>query len=830
VITKRVSLPLEKVFQMSMLRRIACLLVAGVLSSGSLQAASPRLTVINPRGVQRGIEHELTFTGTNLADAQGVLFYDTGIEVLEVKGEGNTAKVKVRVAPDCRLGEHVAQLRTASGISDYRTLYVEDLPVVNEVEPNSEFSSPQAISLNCVVNGTIGSEDVDYFVIDAKQGERISAEIVAMRLSSAMFDPYVAILDEKRFELATNDDTALALQDGFVSIVAPADGKYIIEVRESAYAGGNTYRLHVGTFPRPRIAFPAGGKLGDTVDVEFLGLPTGELKQSIVLPSSPVTDFGVFAEDAQGRAPTPNTFRLFEHGNSFEVEPNNELAQATPVELPLAMNGIIEAPGDIDCFTFEAAKGAVYEVECYARRVRSELDPVLNIYHADGRSIAGNDDSRGPDSYLRFTVPADGKYIVRITDHLGRGGPGFVYRVEFQGVVPALTLGIPRNERYGQYRQQVFVPKGNRFGTIISANRVNFGGELALLGENLPPGITMHCDPMPANQNVMPVVFEATADAELNGALVNFLAKHTDPNQNIQGGFVNRADYLVAAPGQSLYRWKDVDRLAMAVIEEVPFHLEIVEPKIPLVRDGSMDLKIIATKREGWDEDIAVQMPYRSPGVAGPPSVTIPKGQTEVVYQVNAAANAEIKSWKVFALGSSQGMWASSNLTKLDVAESFVKFELQRTACEQGQEAQVLCKVNHATAFEGDAKAELVGIPPKVTVEAVNFNKETQEVTFTLKTQTDSPVGKHALFCQLSIPQNGEVIQSRGGTVEFQIDQPLPAAVTPPAAPMPAAPVVAAPATPAAAPVAPPAPPKPLTRLEKLRLAAQERQKAESEQ
>ena len=33
----------------------------------------------------------------------------------------------------------------------------------------------------------------------------------------------------------------------------------------------------------------------------------------------------------------------------------------------------------------------------------------------------GNDDSRGPDSFFRVTIPADGDYILRITDHLGRG-------------------------------------------------------------------------------------------------------------------------------------------------------------------------------------------------------------------------------------------------------------------------------------------------------------------------------------------------------------------------------------------------------------------------
>ncbi len=801
-------------------------LTLAVISLSVAQAASPRLSSITPRGIQRGVEHTITFNGSNLGDAQEIFFYDSGFEVLEVKGEGNNATVKVKVAADCRLGEHVAQVRTASGVSDYRTLWVEDLPVMDEAEPNSDFDSPQQIELNRVINGNVANEDVDYYIVSASKGQRITAEIVAMRLSTAMFDPYVAILDEKRFELATNDDTALALQDGFASIIVPEDGKYIIEVRESAYAAGNNYRLHVGTFPRPKVAYPAGGKMGEEIEVKFLGMPSGEHVQKIKLPAKPVTDYGVFAVDGGGTAPTPNDFRLFDHGNAFEQEPNNDVKQGTPAELPNAFNGIIQEPGDIDCFKFAAKKGQVFEVECYARRIRSGLDPVMNLYYADGRGIAGNDDSRGPDSYIRFTVPEDAEYVVRITDHLGRGGPDLVYRIEFQPVQPSLKLGIPRTERYGQYRQQVYVPKGNRFGTLISASRSNFGGELVLLGENLPPGITMHCDPMPANQTAMPVVFEATADAQLNGALVDFLAKHADPNQNIQGGFGNRADYIISGPGQSLYRWKDVDRLAMAVIDEIPFHIEIVEPKVPLVRDGSMNVKIVAKKKEGWDEQINIQFPYRPPGVGASSSVNIPKGQTEVLYPINANGGAEIKKWRVYALGTAGGMWASTQLANLEIADAYARFELQRAACEQGQEALVLCKINHTTPFEGEAKAELIGIPPKVTVEALTFTKDTQELTFTLKTLPDSPVGKHNLYCQLTIPQNGESIVSRAGNVELQIDKPLPPPPNQP--PPPPTPAPKAEPSPTPQPVAEQPKAKPLTRLEKLRLAAKQRQEAKN--
>jgi hypothetical protein len=240
-----------------------------------------------------------------------------------------------------------------------------------------------------------------------------------------------------------------------------------------------------------------------------------------------------------------------------------------------------------------------------------------------------------------------------------------------------------------------------------------------------------------------------------------------------------------------------------------------------------MQVKVTAKKKEGWDEDINIQFPYRSPGVGASSSVNLPKGQTEVFYPINASGNAEIKNWRMFVLGTAGGMWASSQLATLQVADAYARFELQRAACEQGQEALVLCKINHTTPFEGEAKAELVGIPPKVTVEPLTFTKDTTELTFTLKTQADSPIGKHSLFCQITIPQNGESIVSRAGNVELQIDKPLPPEPNQP--PPPPANVAAQPAPTPAQPAEQPKA-KPLTRLEKLRLSAKQRQEAKQNQ
>ena len=91
--------------------------------------------------------------------------------------------------------------------------------------------------MNVTVNGIAANEDIDYYEMQAKKGERITVEVEGIRLGLTLFDPYVAILNARRFELATSDDNAFIWQDGFVSLVAPEDGKYVIAVREAAYAG-----------------------------------------------------------------------------------------------------------------------------------------------------------------------------------------------------------------------------------------------------------------------------------------------------------------------------------------------------------------------------------------------------------------------------------------------------------------------------------------------------------------------------------------------------------------------------------------------------------------
>ncbi len=269
-------------------------------------AATPSLTAVRPVGGQRGTELDVTFSGARLGDAAEIVFYQPGIAALSIKKvNDNAVTARLKIAPDCALGLHDLRVRTRSGISELRTFSVGALKEVTEVEPNNDFAKPQPIAMNVTVNGVADNEDVDYFVVDAKKGDRISAEVEGHRLGIFEFDPYVAILNAKRFELGASDDAALVLRDGFTSIIAPEDGKYIIQVRESAYSGNGAclYRLHVGNFPRATAVMPAGGKPGETLDVRWIGDAAGETTTKVTLPASISSEFGLVRQDDKGCLP-----------------------------------------------------------------------------------------------------------------------------------------------------------------------------------------------------------------------------------------------------------------------------------------------------------------------------------------------------------------------------------------------------------------------------------------------------------------------------------------------------------------------------------------------
>ena len=810
------------------MRRVLIAVAVSVLLAPVWAAASsPQLGSLAPRGAQRGTDIEVLFNGARLEDAQEILFYEPGITVTKLEAVNtNQVKAMLKIAPDCQLGAHRVRVRTATGISDLHPIMIGNLPSVAEVEPNSDFATPQVILMNTTVTGVADNEDVDYYVIDAKKGDRISAEVEAIRLGISLFDVYVAIMNSARFELSSSDDNALVWQDGIASIIAPEDGKYIIQVRESSYGGnGNCqYRVHVGNFPRPLATLPAGGKIGEPLTVKFLGDVGGDKDQPITLTANGLDKFPIFAQDDKGVAPSPNWLRVSDFGNALEVEPNETHDNATKFAAPMALNGVLGQPGDTDNFRFTATKGQVFDIRIHARSIRSPLDPVLYIFAAGGGAIAGNDDSGGPDSFLRFTAPNDGDFVVNVGDHLKNGGPTYAYRVELSPVKPMLKLTVAEFVQYVQ--PTVSIPKGNRYAVMINASRIDCGGNVSIKGLDLPPGVTIEAPLLAANLSSVPVMFVAAADAPVGGKLVDLVGVLEDAEKKpILEGHLQQDVVLIRGQNQIPFWTESVPRLATAVTDEAPFSVEIVEPKVPIVHDGQMGLKVIAKRKEGFKAPIKIDMLWLPPGINASREVSIPEGQTEAIIPMNAAGNAQVADWKIAINASATvgngSIQICSPFATLKVAERYLTFTYEQAAVEQGKETELVVKVAKAKDYTGPAKVTLIGLPNKVTTDPMDVNKDLAELIFKIKTDKESPAGNHKnLFCQVIVIENGEPILHILGGGALRIDVPLPPKKDAPP-PMPvvaAAPVVAAPVA--------PAPMKRLTRLEQLRLDQAEREKA----
>ncbi|MCW1921459.1 PPC domain-containing protein [Luteolibacter arcticus] len=793
-------------------RATLSLLLGGTAFAGF----TPVLNLIEPRGGQRGTELEMHFYGERLDGLQELLAYDPGIEVRSIAVENDKhASAKIFIKPDAPLGEHGLRVRTAGGVSYLRSFFVGQFPTVSEVDPNDKPDQAQRIELNTTVQGVAKQEDVDYYVCSLKKGQRFTAEVEAMRLGRTMFDAYVAIVDPKGFEIASCDDAPLLRTDAFVSTIIPEDGDYRVLVREAAYEGNDNcqYRVSIGTFPRPTGVFPAGAKPGETIEFKFIGDPAGEFAESIAIPADAQGRFPLFPKRDGLTAPSPVWIRVSPLNHVAEAEPNGSTKQATKLpDPPCAAHGVIGENGDVDFLSFKAKKGENLTLKVLGRELRSPLDAVLAIRDAKGKSLANNDDQGGPDSILQWAAPEDGDYTATIRDQLKRGGADFTYRLEITRREPVVAATLPVVERDNSQKWKVInVPRGNRYAAVINVTRENVGCDLAFSADSLPAGVSLKAPVFHRSVNATPVVFEAAGDAPVAGSLYRFKVKSTGDAPPVEGPLRDTVHH-VEINNQGAYHSAESDRIAVAVIEEAPFRLELDPPAVPIVKNGSMQLKVRAQRTEGYKEAINLRFLWNPPGIGTPVNITMAGDQSEALYEVNANGDAAPGEWQICVLGEANTpkgpVLVSTSLVTLKIAEPYLGMAIDMAATEQGKPTTVLCKVEYPGKFTVNATAELLGLPHGATTQPVSFPHGQAEVHFPVEIAADAAVGKHtAMFCRVTVPENGTTILhqvGQGGTL--RIDKP--AANTPPPQPVAKTEDKPAPTAPAA---------KPLSRLEQLR-------------
>src|ERR1041385_6170319 len=272
----------------------------------------------------------------------------------------------------------------------------------------------------------------------------------------------------------------------------------------------------------------------------------------------------------------------------------------------------------------------------------------------------------------------------------------------------------------------------------------------------------MSADRMAANIDSMPLVFEAAADAPIGGKLIDLVATGPNARGKVTGKFKQEIE-LVQGPNNTTFYGTIVDKISAAVVKEVPFKLRIVEPKVPLVQAGSMRLEIVAERDKDFDEPIEVNMVWNPPGVSSQSEATIPKGATNIFYQLNAGGGAETRTWKIAFLGQATvnggRVFVSSQLANLEVATPFVTGKIETTWVNPGKSARLTVNLQHPKPFDGKAIVKLVGLPEKVSAADKEISKDDQEVVFDLNVDPACSTGSHKnLFCSVDVKQNGETI------------------------------------------------------------------------
>jgi hypothetical protein len=777
------------------------LLVLSVVLSAQVpsRAANPIIETVVPSVGPRGGEFTVVLSGGRLQGAKELLIYRPGLSCrkLEVVSE-NEVHATLAFEPNCSIGAFPFRLRTAGGLSELKVVHATPFAVISEVEPNDDPKRAQEIPPDTTVAGVVESGDVDCFAVMLRKGEHFAAEVQAIRLGGDMTDTILAIRAPDGHEIARVDDAPLTRQDPFVSLAAPEDGVYTIQVRETSFGGGpgSTYALHVGNFPRPSAIFPPGAQAGKPARFRLIGIPGENFAETVSVPNDggPWWDF---RPELDGRsAPTCSRLRVRPYGGV--EEPDLSESSAPAVEglkahaWPIAFYGAIGSQGDVDAYAIQAQSGDRIQIEAFAERLGAPLDTVLEVFDADGLLVARNDDDETHDSRLVIHVQDAGTYRIEIRDRRQEGGRDFVYRIEVEEPRPALELFLATPNRKSQAGQAIAVPRGNRVAAYLGVRRDGFEGPVHIDASGLPPGIMLDVQDIRADTYLTPVLFAAAADAPLGAALANLRGTASTRDGTVKGEFRQLVD-LLPGLGDSSFQSETVGSLAVVVTEEAPYRVTLSAPATPLARSGAIDVVAKVDRSKGFDEAIEVALPYLPPGTEMDGPGIVAREATETTLRIFARPDADPVHWRLAAEARpapprrDRRELTLALMAQIDpgrrrkapaeglplVASAFVPLELARAplsgvftpaASEQGGHVKVTCRIDGISPFERPMIAALEGLPPRATAEPVEISAGARQVEFRVAVAPTTPLGEFdSLECRLSGEIGGHAVLYRVG-------------------------------------------------------------------
>ncbi|MFO0951275.1 MAG: PPC domain-containing protein [Isosphaeraceae bacterium] len=304
-------------------------------------------------------------------------------------------------------------------------------------------------------------------------------------------------------------------------------------------------------YPQPHLqsVFPLGLAVGETTDVtlrgsdlegvttlwfDHPGLRAFHLKgltfRVSCAPGTPQGYHDVRAFGTYGLS-NPRAVVVASRPGKLEVEPNNALDKPQDVALGDVIAGEIAAL-DVDCFAFQGKKDQRVILDLEAERLDSRLDATMHLLDPSGREIAESRDAVGLDPLLDVTLPADGRYVLKVHDVTYKGSTDHPYRLSLSAG-PRLDAVVPVVARPGV--ETKFTLYGRNLGGEVVPGQLIDGRPVERVTVTLTPPALSSLDPSRPTEGLVGSAasprrgFEATHTTASGRSNPLFVALTDDP-------------------------------------------------------------------------------------------------------------------------------------------------------------------------------------------------------------------------------------------------------------------------------------------------------------
>jgi hypothetical protein len=458
--------------------------------------AAPGLQRALPAAARPDGTTRVVLFGKDLGDATRLwTSFAARTEFVSEGSDASRAVFQITLDADALPGLGAVRVHGPGGVSPLLMFLIDDLTSMTAAGDHHARDTAQEVAVPGAVDGLAKSLKLDFYSIQATQGQRMAVDVVARRLGSRM-DPVVRLLDSEGRELIYVDDEPGLGPDCRFRHTFADSGVHLLEIRDVNYQGGGEsfYRLRLGDFPLATLPFPFAVPAGETASVMLLGREGNGpcVAVTVAMPADAAGWCLPVGEDA-GDARAYALLRAGRLKPQMEAEPNDTAAQAVPFDLPAALYGRFETPRDRDVYQFEGRKNLRVVAKARTRSAGSPCDLWMQLQRMDGSSVAESKVQDGEDGAMDHRLPEDGRYLLVVEEINFRGGPDFAYGIEVAEFAPGFELSVETD--------RVNTRPGGEFSIKVMVERMGYEGPVTLAIEGLDEGVALEDPLVPEKKN-----------------------------------------------------------------------------------------------------------------------------------------------------------------------------------------------------------------------------------------------------------------------------------------------------------------------------------------